>query len=81
MNKIKLYCNNGLFLWETGDSCKVKTLTSVKDESDLHETMIPEGTLLDVEYCDQSLYGTFMIVNYKGDEFWIKPKYVEMVRW
>ncbi|ADX87994.1 hypothetical protein [Vibrio phage JSF13] len=79
LNKIKLYCANGLFFWEEGDNLKVRTISDVKDESNLYDTLIPKDTTLDVDFCDQSLYGTFMVVCYDGKSFWIKPKYVEVL--
>lgn len=80
MNKIKLYCANGLFYWQEGDNLKVKTISNAKDESDMYDTLIPKDTILDVEFCDQGLYGTFIIVNYDEKSFWIKPKYVEVLQ-
>ena len=77
MNKIKLYCDNGLFLWTKGDSYSVRTTCDVKDELCLHETLIPKETLLKIEYCEQSLYGVYIYVDYRGNLFAIKPKYVE----
>lgn len=79
LNKIKLYCTNGLFFWQEGNNLKVKTISDVKDESNLYDTLIPKDTTLYVDFCDQSLYGTFMVVNYDGKSFWIKPKYVEVL--
>lgn len=57
----------------------MRTSCDVKDELCLHESLIPKDTLLKIEYCEQSLYGVYIYVEYQGDLFAIKPKYGEVM--
>lgn len=77
---VKLYCSNGVFHWEEGDTLTIKAMRSLWDDMSVHRKLdIPEGTVLKVESCYQCLYGTYIEVDYCDVRYSVKPKYVEVL--
>ena len=77
---VKLYCSNGVFHWEEGDTLTIKAMRSLWDDMSVHRKLdIPEGTILKVESCYQCLYGTYIEVDYYDVRYSVKPKYVEVM--
>ncbi len=77
----KLYCHNGLYLWEKDSpSTIIRTVRDTYDEDTIHSHLpIPTGTELEVVNCYQNLYGCFIDVGYNGRTYSIKPKHVEVL--
>lgn len=77
----KLYCHNGLYLWEKDSpSTIIRTVRVTYDEDTIHSHLpIPAETELNVVNCYQNLYGTFIDVEYNGRTYSVKPKHVEVV--
>lgn len=77
----KLYCHNGLYLWDKGNpQLTLRTVRDTYDEDTIHSHLpIPAETELEVVNCYQNLYGTFIDVVYNGRTYSIKPKHVEVI--